>query len=261
MRYGQKALLPGPGTFPDEKALAAFVLSKMDQWFHIEEQVPGRYWTGEETRIDAVLRPRDPAGWHDTDPAFGVEFKNLAPNTSTGERYGWVAQAVGYTHCQWRGYDRLGIFLCPSPLSWLLSRADEIATLRQRQISPEMLEQERRRVREYGRRFGKEYSDAYVESEALIAHRRRLGELTYEEFTARADGYANADAREREHDLRMAKELTHLLGQLSVGELMPYEDSGWTLMRSGSRLWSEREGAAKVPYGLRPRIGSQRSRR
>lgn len=109
--------------------------------------------------------------------------------------------------------------------------------------------------------FGKEYSDAYVESEALLAHRRRLGEATYEEFTARADGYANAEAREREHDLRMAKELTHLLGQLSVGELMPYEESGWTLMRSGSRLWSEREGVTKVPYRLRPRIGSQRSRR
>ncbi|MFD9498642.1 hypothetical protein [Streptomyces sp. NPDC060035] len=124
-----------------------------------------------------------------------------------------------------------------------------------------MLEKERRRVREYGRRFGKEYSDAYVDSEALLTHRRRLGELTYEEFTARADGYANADERERQQDLRMAKELTHLLGQLSVGELMPYEDSGWTLMRSESRLWSEREGPAKVPYGLRPRIGSQRRSR
>ncbi|MGW1818509.1 hypothetical protein ACWCQM_33695 [Streptomyces sp. NPDC002125] len=58
----------------------------------------------------------------------------------------------------------------------------------------------------------------------------------------------------------MAKELTHLLGQLGVGELMPYEDSGWTLTRSGVRLWSEREGVAKVPYKLRPRIGSQRDR-
>ncbi|MGD3112202.1 hypothetical protein [Streptomyces sp. YGL11-2] len=260
MRYGQKALLPAPETFPDEKALAAFVLGKLDKWFHIEEQVPGRYWTGEETRIDAVLRPRDPEGWHDKEPAFGVEFKSLAPNSSTGDRYGWVAQAVGYTHCQWQGYGRLGIFLCPSPLTWLLSRADEVATARQQQISPEALEKERQRVREYGRRFGKEYSDAYVDSEALRTHRRRLGELTYEEFTARADGYANADEREREHDLRVAEELTHLLGQLSVGELMPYEKIGWALMRSGTRLWSERGGAAKVPYGLRPRIGSERRR-
>ncbi|MFH8573792.1 hypothetical protein [Streptomyces sp. NPDC017993] len=260
MHYGQKALLPKPGEFPDEKALAAFVLNEMNQWFHIEEQVSGRYWTGERTRIDAVLRPRDPENWQDADPAFGIESKNLGPNTSTGERYGWVAQAVGYTHCQWQGYERLGIFLCPSPLSWLLSRADEIASFRQRQISPEILEAERQRVREYGRSFGKEYSDAYVESEALLAHRRRLGELTYEEFAARADGYASADEREREHDLRMAGELTHLLGQLSVGELMPYEGSGWTLMRSGARLWSARQGVAKVRYGLRPRIGSQRSR-
>ncbi|MCF3173950.1 hypothetical protein IPZ61_11565 [Streptomyces sioyaensis] len=260
MRYGQKALLPDPGTFPDEKAFAAFVLGKLDQWFHIEEQVPGRYWTGEETRIDAVLRPRDPGGWHDEGPAFGVEFKSLAPNTSTGDRYGWVAQAVGYTHCQWKGYGRLGIFLCPSPLTWLLSRADKAATARQRQISSKVLEKERQRVREYGRRFGKEYSDAYVDREALLAHRRRLGELTYEEFTARADGYASADEREREHDLRTAEELTHLLGQLSVGELMPYEKIGWALMRSGTRLWSEHGGVAKVAYGLRPRIGSERRR-
>ncbi|WP_344571084.1 hypothetical protein, partial [Streptomyces caniferus] len=67
MRYGQKALLPDPGKFPDEKALASFVLGELDQWFH----------------IDAVLRPRDPGGWHDEGPAFGVEFKSLAPNTST----------------------------------------------------------------------------------------------------------------------------------------------------------------------------------
>ncbi|MFE9725614.1 hypothetical protein ACFYQ5_18920 [Streptomyces sp. NPDC005794] len=260
MRYEQKALLPRPGTFADEKALGAFVLGKLDQWFHIEEQVPGCYWTGEKTRIDAVLKPRDADGWHDAEPAVGIEFKNPTPDTGTGERYGWVAQAVGYTHCQWQGYDRLGIFLCPSPLSWLLSRANQVATARQRRISPEALEEERHRVREYGRRFGKEYTDAYVDREALLEHRRRLADLAYEEFTARADGYANADEREREHDLRMAKELTHLLGQLSVGELMPYEDSGWTLTRSGVRLWSEREGVAKVPYKLRPRIGSQRDR-
>ncbi|MFF5018628.1 hypothetical protein [Streptomyces sp. NPDC001165] len=59
----------------------------------------------------------------------------------------------------------------------------------------------------------------------------------------------------------MAEELTHLLGQLSVGELMPYEKIGWALVRSGTQLWSEHDGATKVPYGLRPRIGSERRRR
>ncbi|MFD9498641.1 hypothetical protein [Streptomyces sp. NPDC060035] len=108
MRYGQKALLPEPGTFPDEKAVATFVLVKMDQWFHIEEQVPGRYWTGEETRIDAVLRPRDSEGWHDADPAFGVEFKHLSPNTSTGERYGWVRRPSDTHTANGRGTAGLG---------------------------------------------------------------------------------------------------------------------------------------------------------
>ncbi|MFK0181559.1 hypothetical protein ACIQVR_36990 [Streptomyces xanthochromogenes] len=257
MRYEQRPLMPQPGAFPDEKALSAVVLGKLDRWFHIEEQVPGRYWTGEETRIDAVLRPRDPKGWHDDAPAFGVEFKNPTLNTSTGDRYGWVTQAVGYAHCDWQGYGRLGIFLCPSPLSWLLSRADEIASARQKRIGPEALETERARVRDYGRLFGKEYSDAYVDSEALLAHRRTLGELTYQEFTARADGFVNADERQQEHDLRMADELTHLIGQLGVGELMPYERIGWALMRSGMRLWSEQDGVTRIPFRLRPRIGSR----
>ncbi|MFD4996988.1 hypothetical protein [Streptomyces buecherae] len=258
MRYKQKVLPPAPGTFANESELAAFVLAKMDQWFHIEEQVQGRYWRGEQTRIDAVLKPRDPDPWFDKDPAFGVEFKNLAPNSSVSDRYGWVAQAVGYTHCEWEGYGRLGIFLCPSPLSPILARVEEIPVERQRRISPDMLEEERQRVREYGRRFGKEYSVEYVEREALLAHKRRLGELTYEDFTARADGYTDADARQRELDLRVAMELTHLLGQLNVGELMPYEGDGWMLTRSGDRLWSERRGASRIPYSLRPRIGSQR---
>ena len=258
MRYEQKALLPAPGTFGDEAELASFVLSKLDQWFHIEEQVRGQYWTGEKTRIDAVLKPRDPEPWRDDNPAFGVEFKNLTSNSSVADRYGWVAQAVGYTHCQWQGYGRLAIFLCPSPLAKTLSRAEEIETARQRQISPDMLEEERERVRRYGRMFGKEYSEGYVEREALLAHRRRLGELTYQEFTARADGYADTAAQQREHDLRLAKELAHLLGQLGVGELMPYEGSGWSLTRSGDRLWSERQGVSGVRHSLRPRIGSQR---
>ncbi|MBQ0988434.1 hypothetical protein KBZ10_28790 [Streptomyces sp. F63] len=81
--------------------------------------------------------------------------------------------------------------------------------------------------------------------------------MTYEEFTARADGFVNADERQREHDLRMADELTHLIGQLGVGELMPYEKIGWALMRSGMRLWSEQDGVTRVPFQLRPRIGSR----
>lgn len=257
MHFGPKPLLPDPGAFPDEGALAEFVLAKMEPWFHVEEQVHGRYWNGEQTRVDAVLRPRDPDGWHDEDPAFAVEFKSAKPS-SVGAGYGWVAQAVAYTHCEWDGYGVLPIFLCPSPLTGILSRADEIVYYRQRQISPELLEAEREKLRRKGSRFGRDYTESYVDSQALAAHRQRIGELTYDEFTARADGYANAAAREREHHLRVAKELTHVLGQLSVGELMPYKYTGWALRRSGRWLWSERDGPVKVPYNLRPRIGSER---
>ncbi|WP_143055105.1 hypothetical protein [Nocardioides luteus] len=257
MNYGPMPLLPDPEAFPDEAALAEFVLAKMDRWFHIEEQVHGRYWTGEQTRIDAVLRPRDPDGWHDAVPAFAVEFKTARPS-SVGDGYGWVAQAVAYTHCEWDGYGVLPVFLCPSPLTGLLARADAIASYRQRQIHPDLLEAEQEKLRRKARRFGSHYTEAYVDSQALIAHRQRIGEMNFEEFTARADGYANADAREREHQLRVAEELSHVLGQLSVGDLMPYKHTGWTLRRSGRWLWSERDGRVKVPYKLRPRIGSFR---
>lgn len=256
MSDGYRALPPPRGTFTDEKTLAAHVLEVMSKWFHIEEQVPGAYWTGEKTRIDAVLRPRDPAGWHDDDPALGVEFK--PESADTGDLYGGVAQAVAYTHCQWRSYGTLPVFLCPSPFAHLLTRSDEVTTHRQRQIAPEILAEEQERVRRYGRRYGTEYKASYVDYRALEAHRQRLGEMTYQEFTARADGFADADAREREHRLRVARELRRLLGHLNVGELMPYEHTGWTFTRSGSRVWNEVEGPAKIRHGLRPRIGSQR---
>lgn len=58
--------------------------------------------------------------------------------------------------------------------------------------------------------------------------------------------------------LQEARETCHVRHPLNVGELMPYEGDGWMLTRSGDRLWSERRGASRVPYSLRPRIGSQR---
>ena len=70
-------------------------------------------------------------------PAFGIEFKNPRQDTGDRERHAWVAQAVGYVHCEWQGYGSLGIFLCPSPLSWTLSRFKEITTRRPRMIAPE----------------------------------------------------------------------------------------------------------------------------
>ena len=77
-----RPLLPKPGEFPNEKALAAFVFGVLDQWFHIEEQVQGMYWTGEQTRIDAVLVPRNPTGWHDAAP--GLRHRVQEP--SSGHR-------------------------------------------------------------------------------------------------------------------------------------------------------------------------------
>lgn len=104
--------------FPSEAALSAAVLSRLRPYFHIEEQVQGTHWSGKRLRIDAVLRPREPKLWARQDVAFGVEFKNVAPNGDGGMNSftRWAAQAVDYANTQWDGYDRIVIFTCPGVL-------------------------------------------------------------------------------------------------------------------------------------------------
>ncbi|MFC8008679.1 hypothetical protein [Streptomyces cinereoruber] len=218
----------------------------------------GQYWTGESVRIDAVLRPRDPQPWHDKHPAFGVEFKYQGRETSFYSGYDWVAQASTYTHSEWNGYGRLGIFLCPSPLSSLLANPWQVASQRQLRIAPEIYDGLRRWIAARDAKNGVQRPERYVSREALERHRSLIADMTYEEFTARADGYDSAEAREQEHQLRVALEVERLIGKLGVGELMPYEVTGWTLIRSGVRIWSEKEGVTKVPSSLLPPLGHGR---
>lgn len=104
--------------FPSEAALSAAVLSRLRPYFHIEEQLPGTHWTGKPLRIDAVLRPREPEKWARRDVAFGIEFKNIAPNGDGGMNAltRWAAQAVDYAGTQWDGYGRMVVFTCPGVL-------------------------------------------------------------------------------------------------------------------------------------------------
>lgn len=97
----------------NEQEFADKVLGCLEPWFKIDRQVRGRHALLEHRpRIDAVLRPLNPAGWKDAEPAFGVEFKHLYGEGSTGGRMKLAAQAIDYSYVDWHGYGRLPIFMC-----------------------------------------------------------------------------------------------------------------------------------------------------
>lgn len=197
----------------------------------------GHYWTGEPVRIDAVVRPKGVSGWQDDAPALGIEFK--MPGAAAG--HGEIAQAVSYSHCRWDGYEKVGIFLCPGPLTSSIEHAREANARRQERLGPHELERYRQELRDEGLRCGREYSDQYVEHHARRRHRVALGDLPYEEFLARTKGFDSFAAYENDVALRVMTEQLNLVGHLGVGELMPYEGYGWTFTRSGHRIWSQNE--------------------
>ncbi|MCX4632863.1 NUDIX domain-containing protein [Streptomyces sp. NBC_01443] len=113
-RQPNDAIVPFP-PFSSEREFADAVLERLDPHFHIEREVTGTHCSGKPMRIDALARPRAVSAWKDEAPAFGIEFKS--PNMP---RYGldpaYTAQALDYTHTDWKGYGRLQVALCPSPL-------------------------------------------------------------------------------------------------------------------------------------------------
>ena len=96
-----------------EKELADTTCSQLSTLFLIEREVRGTSWTGKKLRLDAVMRPRDPSGWWDKDPVFGVEFKRLHKWESFSKYTRWAAQSEDYAHATWDGYGSLTIFTCP----------------------------------------------------------------------------------------------------------------------------------------------------
>lgn len=98
-----------------EADLASAALGELDPHFTAEREIWGTHCTGAGLRLDAVLRPRDPSGWFDQAPAFGVEFKNAYAGDLDPRRFtSWTAQAVDYTHTNRDGFGRLAIFCCPA---------------------------------------------------------------------------------------------------------------------------------------------------
>ena len=102
-----------------EASLSARVLSVLAPSFFINREVPGRHWTGRTFRLDAVIVPHNPEEWRDESPALGVEFKGFPTTFDTTNHTGHLAQAITYSETVWKGFGRLPIICCPSPVEAL----------------------------------------------------------------------------------------------------------------------------------------------
>lgn len=252
MEYGKDFIHPEPERFGSEADLAEYVLGVLNEWFEIEREVGGRYWTGEAARLDAVLRPRDPAPWFDDEPAFGVEFKLPPKSYDTRAYFAWAAQAVDYTHCDWRGYGRLQIFLCPSPFMEFYQGGRLGRGEQRRRTNMASLQ----RHQEQAESLAKVFGDTPEETAARARNslRASLAELEAEDEDARGEGFWDALDRSQTQRQMTGWAMAKLLGQLGVGELMPHRYRGWMLLRSGVAVWSQRDGA-RSGWSLKPHTG------
>ena len=252
-QYPNTLIMPEPDSFPDEKTLSAAVLGALSQWFSIETEVPGRYRGEQIARIDAVLRPLDPAPWADEDPAFGVEFK--LPTSDMGDRdyFMWAAQAVDYAHVDWGGYGRLQIFVCPSPIMAVVWSPGQLAHFiehRKRLESYEHALELERRFPSFSR------VPASLEERARRTQQRYVQMFRRDDEDAIMEGFADGLDRTREQRHHTGRAMMHLLGQLNVGELTQVRDHGWSLLRSGHMLWCSHCGV-RNRWSLKPQLASR----
>lgn len=249
-------LMPEPGMFANEKQFADQVLDDLSPYFHIEREVPGRYPTGEGVRLDAVLRPSDPGPWFDDEPVFGVEFK-FPGYGGLRDDAAQIRQAVDYSYCEFEGYGRLGIFLCPSPVLRHLREARDVITQYADRVAEEStIEYHRKWTAWTWHATGTELTSAELEARArreLWKRKKQQGEI---EAGARAEGFRSAAHREQRRYLDQAGFLVRVMGGFGVGELMEHRGLGWTLSRSGGRLWSQFGEPVRSRWSLRPRFGS-----
>ncbi|WP_329486633.1 hypothetical protein OG618_08185 [Kitasatospora sp. NBC_01246] len=254
MNYGYLVPVP-PGLYANEKELAESVLSMLEPHFHIDTEVPGRYWTGEKVRIDAVLRPHDPEPWFDENPTFGIEFKLPPDDFETRTFAEWIAQAVDYSHCTFEEYGRLAVFLCPSPFNSLMAA---LSDHHERLATTNTFEYQRRLAATLWSIGGRpEPTEEQINAEARARQRQEHRRLETIEAGAKAEGFKSADDRSRKAWLDKAAFMAHIMGQLNIGELMPHQMYGWTLLRTGQRLWSELDGVARRMGSVRPHLGSR----
>lgn len=252
MEYRKDFIHPQPERFGSEADLAGYVLGVLSKWFEIEQEVGGQYWTGEGARLDAVLRPRDPVPWFDDEPAFGVEFKLPPKSYDTRAYFAWAAQAVDYTHCDWRGYGRLQIFLCPSPFMEFYLGGRLGTGEQRRRADLTSLQWHQEQAESLGKILGETHKE--IATKARNSLMASLAELEAEDDDARSQGYWDALDRSRTQRQMTGWAMAKLLEQLGVGERMPHRYRGWVLLRSGEAVWSQ-QGGARQGRSLKPRIG------
>jgi hypothetical protein len=191
--YFADLLLPEAGRYADEKDFAGAVLDDLSPYFHIQREVRGRFPTGQGVRLDAILRPRDPGPWFDDEPVFGVEFKSPRTYNGLGDDVAQIRQVVDYTYCEFEGYGRLGIFLCPSPVLSYLRRAQSIITQYADQVAKEStMEYHREWVESMWRGMGHEFTAAELEAEAKTRLWKTKKQRRAIEDGAQAEGFRSA---------------------------------------------------------------------
>ncbi|MEV7471395.1 hypothetical protein AB0O20_33580 [Streptomyces kronopolitis] len=255
LNYAGDWIFPKAEDFKTERDLSTRVLSVLDKWFHVQEQVSGLCRGRDPVRIDAILVPRDPDPWYDEEPAFGVEFKRPVQDANLGSYYAWAGQAADYAHSEFGRFGRVQVFLCPSPMVGYLSSEEELSVLRQRRANgPTFAEESAMRLaallpdpRDTPER---------IAARADKAKRDHQARLDVEDTTARNLGFEDNVHREHEQRRATALELMRLLGHFNVGELMPSRYYGWTLLRSGVPLWSENRGIHRR-FSVKPRTATR----
>lgn len=96
--------------FESEKDLVNAVLTRLAPVFEIYPEVTGTHCGGGRKRVDAILRPKGIGWFGESIPHFAIEFKR---DREGGNKH--AAQAWDYTHCEWKGFGRCWLFLCPMP--------------------------------------------------------------------------------------------------------------------------------------------------
>lgn len=103
------------GVLPEIKSEEEFtelVTRQLAQHFEVTREVWGTHPIAGRLRIDAILAPKDGAGWPDgTSTALGVEFKD-----PTGDKTGrLIAQCSDYAVTRWDCFGMAHVFACPAP--------------------------------------------------------------------------------------------------------------------------------------------------
>jgi len=99
----------------DEDQIRREVLSTLRPSFNIRKEVPGKHFTGQKFRLDAVVTPRHPQRWKNSDVALGIEFKDVMRLSGDTKNFTKsMAQCFDYSNTYWEDFGYLHIFVCPS---------------------------------------------------------------------------------------------------------------------------------------------------